>query len=66
MFPMIDSFDSISVQRAISAIVGTLAKVLVPVGQWNEVLQFLFQCSQNQQVHTREVLSQNHDSSTNE
>eukprot|EP00741_Cyanophora_paradoxa_P021221 tig00000237_g20482.t1 len=43
------------VRRAVSNVVAALAKLLVPPGQWNELLVFLHQCSQSPQKEHREA-----------
>lgn len=43
------------VRRASANVVSIIAKYAVPVGEWPDLLPFLFQCSQSQQEDHREV-----------
>ena len=43
------------VRRSVADLISTIAKIAVPHGQWNELLQFLFECSQSENPGHREV-----------
>eukprot|EP00475_Leptophrys_vorax_P038942 TRINITY_DN6955_c0_g1_i1.p1 TRINITY_DN6955_c0_g1~~TRINITY_DN6955_c0_g1_i1.p1 ORF type:complete len:1069 (+),score=347.26 TRINITY_DN6955_c0_g1_i1:122-3328(+) len=43
------------VQMAIAGVVAVVAKISVPVGKWDELLQFLHQCSQQPEARFREL-----------
>jgi hypothetical protein len=43
------------VRRSVADLISTIAKIAVPHGQWDELLQFLFQCSQSENPGHREV-----------
>jgi hypothetical protein len=43
------------VQMAIAGVAAAVAKITVPKGQWNELLDFLFQCSQQADPKFREL-----------
>ncbi|KAL6061417.1 HEAT repeat domain containing protein [Balamuthia mandrillaris] len=44
-----------SVSTSIADVVGIIARVSLSVGQWPELLDFLFQCTQSQEAHHREA-----------
>uniref|UniRef100_A0A453IG63 Importin N-terminal domain-containing protein n=1 Tax=Aegilops tauschii subsp. strangulata TaxID=200361 RepID=A0A453IG63_AEGTS len=55
---LIDSItldNSHLVRRASANVVSIIAKYAVPAGEWQELLPFLFQCSQSPQEEHREV-----------
>jgi hypothetical protein len=43
------------VRRSVADLISAIAKIAVPHGQWDELLQFLFQCSQSENPQHREV-----------
>jgi hypothetical protein len=43
------------VRRSVADLISAIAKVAVPHGQWDDLLQFLFQCSQSENAGHREV-----------
>lgn len=44
------------VRKAISSLIGIIARLTLPANQWPELLPFLFQCYQSPQAELREVL----------
>ena len=43
------------VRRSVADLISAIAKIAVPHGQWDELLQYLFQCSQSEDPGHREV-----------
>lgn len=44
-----------NVRRNIASLISVIARALLPVGEWNELLEFLLQCTQSQNADHREV-----------
>ena len=43
------------VRRSVADLISAIAKIAVPHGQWDDLLQYLFQCSQSENPSHREV-----------
>jgi len=47
--------SNMAVRRSIANVIGCIARVLLPAGQWPELLEFLFQCTKSPSVDHREL-----------
>ena len=47
-----------SVRRNVASLISILARALIPTNQWNELLDFLFQCTQSTNPDHREIALQ--------
>ncbi|PRP78553.1 hypothetical protein PROFUN_13610 [Planoprotostelium fungivorum] len=55
LLTFLTSDPDMNVRRSVANVISTIATVLLPAGQWPELLQFLFECTRSPQIEHREL-----------